>query len=232
LKAVLLAAGRGQRLGTLTDHCPKPLLPIGVDSTLGLWMRELDIHGFDEILINAHYLADQIEDFVFSRKWISEVRVVREEHLLGTAGSVRSLLKGAVTDGAVVVHADNYFEGKIAPLIDSFRDRPVGIEICMYTFICEDTSEVGVVEMDDSGIVRKFWEKIPNAPSHTANAAIFAISDQVIERLDGEVDFSAEVLPKYVGRILAVPIVGTVIDIGTPERLNRARLVAARQEHP
>lgn len=197
---------------------------------MGLWLRELDIYGFDEVLVNAHYLADQIEEFVSSRSWTSVVRVVHEAQLLGTAGSIKSLLQEPGTDGAVVVHADNYFDGNIAPLIDSFRDRPTGVEICMYTFDCEETSEVGVVEIDESGIVRKIWEKTPNAPSHTANAAVFAISDQVIERLDGEVDFSAEVLPKYVGRILAVPIVGTLIDIGTPERLNHARLLAARRK--
>ena len=230
MKAVLLAAGRGQRLGSLTDTCPKPLLPIGSDTTLGLWLKELSKYNFEEVIVNAHYLADQIEEYVLGHRWSSKIKVVREARLLGTAGSIKSLVSDIDSNGVVVVHADNYFLGTIDPLIESFISRPDGIEICMNTFLCDEPSEVGVVEVDSSGIVRKFWEKIPDAPSRIANSAIFVISPQVVQEIGEEIDFSAEVLPRYVGKIRAVPIAGTLIDIGTPERLYRARLLAQDQE--
>jgi len=230
LKALLLAAGRGQRLGSLTDSCPKPLLPVGKDTTLGLWLNELCRYDFEEVLVNAHYLADQVEAFVLGHSCSSRTRVKREARLLGTAGSIKSLLSDSWSEGVVVVHADNYFVGTIAPLIESFLARPTGIEICMNTFICGEPSEVGVVEVDSCGVVRQIWEKDPNAPSQVANAAIFVISPSVVQSIGEEIDFSAEVLPKYLGRILAVPLVGTLIDIGTPERLERARRLAQEQE--
>lgn len=226
MKAVVLAAGRGTRLGRITESRPKPLLPVGDSTPLGIWLEELNRHGFEEILVNAYHLADQIVDFVDSQEWRTPTRVVREDHLLGTAGSTRSLLESSGITDVVVIHADNFFLGEMDPLLDAFAERPEGVEICMYTFECADPSEVGVVETDDRGIVMKFREKDPDASSRQANSAIFVVAESVIRAITDEVDFSAEVLPKYIGRIKAVPLRGTLVDIGTPERLELARRIA------
>ena len=222
----MLAAGRGTRLGDITASCPKPLIPVGHSTPLGVWLSELDRHGFDEIIVNAHYLADQIVEFVESGDWESPVRVVCEENLRGTAGSTRSMLESSGISDAVVIHADNFFLGDLGPLLDAFAGRPPDVEICMYTFECEDPSDVGVVEVDSNGIVYRFVEKDPLAVSRQASAAIFAVTRSVVLSITDETDFSAEVLPRFVGRIVAVPLDGVVIDIGTPERLQHARKVA------
>lgn len=222
----MLAAGRGTRLGSITASCPKPLIPVGDSTPLGLWLTELDRHGFDEIIVNAHHLADQIVEFVESGDWKSSVRVVREECLRGTAGSTRLLLESSGISDAVVIHADNFFLGDLGPLIEAFEERPSDVDICMYTFECEDPSDVGVVEVDSNGIVHGFVEKDPLAASRQASAAIFVVARSVVLSITDESDFSAEVLPKFVGRIIAVPLDGIVVDIGTPERLQHARRVA------
>ncbi|MBS9778069.1 MAG: nucleotidyltransferase family protein [Gammaproteobacteria bacterium] len=60
MRAMILAAGRGKRMGALTDDCPKPLLKIG-DLTLIEWqVSRLAANGFTEIVINVGYLGDQI----------------------------------------------------------------------------------------------------------------------------------------------------------------------------
>ncbi len=222
----MLAAGRGTRLGSITASCPKPLVPVGDSTPLGIWLTELDRHGFDEIIVNAHYLADQIVEFVESRDWKSPVRVVREDSLRGTAGSTRSLLESSGISDAVVIHADNYFRGDLCPLLEAFAGRPQSVEICMYTFECDDPSDVGVVDVDSNGIVYRFSEKDTSAVSREANAAIFVVARSVVLSITDEADFSAEVLPKFVGRIIAVPLDGVVVDIGTPGRLQHARSIA------
>lgn len=225
----MLAAGRGTRLGSITAGCPKPLIPVGGSTPLGVWLAELDRHGFDEIIVNAHHLADQIVEFVENGDWKSPVRVVREESLRGTAGSTRSLLESSGISDAVVIHADNFFLGDLGPLLEAFAGRPPEVEICMYTFECEDPSDVGVVEVDSNGIVYKFFEKDPLAVSRHASAAIFVVAQSVVLSITDETDFSAEVLPRFVGRIIAVPLDGIVVDIGTPERLQHARRVAEKR---
>jgi NDP-sugar pyrophosphorylase family protein len=197
---------------------------------LEIWLEKLDECELDQILVNAHHLADQVIKFVHSREWKSEVLAIHETCLKGTAGSVKEISHMFGASDALIVHADNYFRGDIQPLLNAFLGRPMEIEICMYTFECSDPSQVGVVETDQSGIVTMFWEKSPLALSRHANAAIFAVSQSVIEAITTEVDFSAEVLPKYLGRTLAIPLEGQLLDVGTPINLERAIKIETKQQ--
>ena len=61
MKALLLAAGRGERMGALTDHCPKPLLSIGKERLIERHLRRLKAAGVEEIVVNLHYLGGQIK---------------------------------------------------------------------------------------------------------------------------------------------------------------------------
>lgn len=59
-RAMILAAGRGERMRPLTDHCPKPLLRAGGDSLIGHRIRRLRQAGFIDLVINHAHLGDQI----------------------------------------------------------------------------------------------------------------------------------------------------------------------------
>lgn len=60
MKAMILAAGRGERLRPLTDHTPKPLLPVGGRPLIGHHLAALAAAGFDEVVINVAYRGDQV----------------------------------------------------------------------------------------------------------------------------------------------------------------------------
>ena len=62
MKALLLAAGRGTRLGELTEHTPKPMAKVGGRHVLEHNLRWLLAHGIREVAINTHHLGDVIED--------------------------------------------------------------------------------------------------------------------------------------------------------------------------
>ena len=59
-KAMLLAAGRGERLRPLTDHCPKPLLEVQGEPLLVHHLKRLERAGFEQVVINLGWLGDQI----------------------------------------------------------------------------------------------------------------------------------------------------------------------------
>lgn len=61
MKAMILAAGRGERMRPLTDHTPKPLLQVGSEPLIGWHLRRLKAAGFTEIVINHAWLGEQIE---------------------------------------------------------------------------------------------------------------------------------------------------------------------------
>lgn len=62
MKAMILAAGRGERMRPLTDTCPKPLLQVGREPLIGWHLRRLKEAGFEEVIINLAWLGSQIEE--------------------------------------------------------------------------------------------------------------------------------------------------------------------------
>ena len=89
LRALLLAAGLGTRLRPITTYTPKCLVPIGGEPLLGRWLRKLEAVGCDSVLVNTHYLADQVDAFL--QNWHSSTMSVQasyEPQLLGTAGTL------------------------------------------------------------------------------------------------------------------------------------------------
>jgi MurNAc alpha-1-phosphate uridylyltransferase len=85
--AMILAAGRGERMRPLTDTVPKPLLTVAGRSLLERSMDRLIAHGVTNIVVNVHYLGQQIADRLKGR-----AHIVREERLMDTGGSVKNAL--------------------------------------------------------------------------------------------------------------------------------------------
>ncbi|KFC49853.1 hypothetical protein DK37_26230 [Halomonas sp. SUBG004] len=60
MKAMILAAGLGKRMRPLTDHCPKPLLPVAGKPLIVHHLERLKRAGIEEVVINVSYRAEQI----------------------------------------------------------------------------------------------------------------------------------------------------------------------------
>ena len=94
MKAIILAAGLGTRLRPLTDTLPKALVEVRGRPLLAWVIDRLAQHGVTDIIVNAYYLADQIEAFVTrysdeSRFERLKLAVSREDKLLGTGGGIQ-----------------------------------------------------------------------------------------------------------------------------------------------
>jgi mannose-1-phosphate guanylyltransferase len=83
-----MAAGLGTCLRPLTDSMPKCLVPIKDQSLLGIWLERLTKAGLGPILINTHYLANQVEAFIETSPYRDQVELVNERELHGTAGTL------------------------------------------------------------------------------------------------------------------------------------------------
>ena len=93
-KAMILAAGFGKRLNPLTLSCPKPLIKIGNETLLSNTIKFLEDFGIKEIIINTHYLADQIEKYINEKKFKSNITIINEnEKILDTGGGIFNALK-------------------------------------------------------------------------------------------------------------------------------------------
>jgi len=83
---MILAAGLGTRLKTLTANKPKALVEIEGVTMLEHQINYLTYNGIEEIIINVHHYADKIIDFLKSRKWNAKIVVSDESDLLLDTG--------------------------------------------------------------------------------------------------------------------------------------------------
>ena len=94
-RAMVLAAGLGTRMRRVSETVPKPLVPVCGRALIVHALESLERAGVDEIVVNTHYRARQIEAFLAShaaRPGAPRIRISREEERLETGGGVRQAL--------------------------------------------------------------------------------------------------------------------------------------------
>ena len=107
MKAMILAAGVGERMRPLTEYTPKPLLPVGGKPLLQWHLENLVAAGFRDMVINVSHLADQIEAFVGDgSRWNCRVAWSREAEPLETAGGIIQALPLLGAEPFALVNGD------------------------------------------------------------------------------------------------------------------------------
>ena len=106
MQGMILAAGFGTRLAPLTNNCPKALVPLNNRPLLGYIINKYIDSGITNIVINAHYLSEQIIDFVTKSNFNAEIKVVVEKDILGTGGGIFNMLKYITDDDFFVYNTD------------------------------------------------------------------------------------------------------------------------------
>lgn len=226
MRALLLAAGLGSRLRPLTNTVPKCLVQIHGRPLLDYWLEKLFNGGIERILINTHWLAEQVEAHVEKSRWRSQIDLVFEPKLLGTGGTLLANRDWFGSEPFLVGHADNLTDFDFPGLVAAHKSRPPGCLITMLAFRTDDPSSCGILELDRQNIVTAFHEKVVNPPGNLANAAVYILEPEIIAEASQlrkvEVDLSTEVIPRLVGRIFVAETTSYHRDIGTTESLRRA----------
>lgn len=228
MRALLLAAGYGTRLKPFTDNKPKCLMSVKGKPLLEIWLERLTSAGISPFLINTHYLSDQIEGFKEKSIHKKEIILVHEPVLLGTAGTLNANKDFFMGQDGILIHADNYCLANLSSFISAHKQRPRNCLITMMTFRTKTPSNCGIVEVNDQGVVTKFYEKVKNPPGNLANGAVYILSAEFISLLDTNFkeakDFSGEIIGKLLGRIFSYETSEIFIDIGTPETYLEANI--------
>lgn len=87
---MILAAGFGTRLRPLTDKTPKALIPHKGKPMLENVINKLISSGIKYIVINTHYLSEQVQDFIETKKFNAEIHMIHEKEILGTGGAIKN----------------------------------------------------------------------------------------------------------------------------------------------
>ncbi len=107
MKAMILAAGRGDRMRPLTDKLPKPLLEVAGKPLIQFHVEKLVAAGFRELVINTSWLGSLIEDFLGDGSaWGCEIQWSREPAALETAGGIIQALPLLGSAPFAVINSD------------------------------------------------------------------------------------------------------------------------------
>ena len=120
-EAVIIAGGRGTRMGTLGEGLPKALLPVAGRPLLDYSLNLLRKYSITNVVICTGYLGEQIEHHVGNgSKWGLQVRYSRESIPLGTAGCLRAIDPMPSAD-FLVLYADLLIEMDLQSLLQTHR---------------------------------------------------------------------------------------------------------------
>ena len=228
IKALLLAAGMGTRLRPITLKIPKCLVKIDNKCLLQIWLDKLFLIGCKEVLINTHYLHEEVENFL--QNYDSKDMIITntyEEELLGTAGTLEKNLNFFSNSLGLVLHADNMTNDNLQNLINTQRERKENCILSMLTFKTKNPSLCGIVETNHEEILIGFHEKKNNPPGNIANGAIYAFDEDFLKFIKNikpkPFDISKDIIPKLIGRIQTCYTKEMFMDIGNPESLEKAQ---------
>lgn len=227
MKAVILAAGVGSRLGEVTKNIPKPLLEINGETILERNIKKVREIGINEVFINTHYYPDMIKNCLGNHKFNLNIKYSFESELLGTSGALNNFKK-YLNEDFLIIYGDNYFTFSLQELIDFHKLKNSKCTIALH--YRENVSQSGVVLTDNDNKIIDFIEKPDeqkNVSSHLVNAGIYICSPDIFSFIpSGYSDFGKDIFPGMIksgSSLYGIELTGYLLPVDTIELLNKSR---------
>lgn len=225
-QALILAAGLGSRLGSLTKGVPKCLLPVRGKPMLQHWFDRLIEEGLREVLVNTHHHAPQVENFasIYHRRHPElKIQLAYEKELLGTGGTIW-FHQSQLDDTFLILNCDVFSNVSLAPILEFHKQHS---RILTLTYQWRDNLQgCGVLEVNERHEVIQFEEKPENPKSHLVYAGILGVSHALFKKLPfvdrkkenyKGLDLAFDVFPRLKGEIMGYEIKAPLVDIGSLE---------------
>ncbi len=213
---VIMAGGKGTRLGKYTKNCPKPLLKVNGKPMLERIIVRAKLQGFENFLISINYLGQMVKDY-FSNgdKWNIKINYIKEHKPLGTGGGLR-LISPKLKFPFVVSNCDIMTDINYGELLNFHYNHNAVATMAVRSHEWENP--YGVVRTKGIDIIG--FEEKPVVRSHI-NAGVYVLEPLAInvikknEKLDMPNIF--ERLKKKNLKTVVYPIHEPWADIGMPE---------------
>ena len=226
--AVIMAGGEGLRLRPLTLDVPKPLAPIANKPVMHHIIDLLKLHGITDIVATIHYKGDAIESYFGDGSAFGvQMRYVREESPLGTAGAVGLAREILGNEAFLVVSGDALTDIDLSSFIAKHRASAAVASVAVRQV--SDPREFGVIDADAYGRIRGFLEKPSwsEAISDTVNTGIYVLEPVILDAIPfgKPCDFAKDVFPRLIAEncpMQAIAVDGYWSDVGSLERYRAA----------
>jgi NDP-sugar pyrophosphorylase family protein len=149
-RAMILAAGLGTRLGSLSDERPKPLLPVCDIPLIRYSMALLAGHGIEDIVVNLHHRGQQIADELKDGSRLGvKLTYSREDTLLGTGGGIRHALDLLGDEPFVVINGKIIIDLDVTGLLA--RHRESGAQATLVVRADPEAERWGAIDAPEDG---------------------------------------------------------------------------------
>ncbi len=213
------------RLRPLTDSLPKCLVPIRGRPLLDIWLELCARSGITEVLLNLHAHSQSIERHLKHSGSPVDVRLVREEQLLGSAGTVAAYRDWVGSDSAFWILYSDVLTNTNLNRMSEFHSRHEGIAT-LGLYQVPDPSRCGVAIMDPMGVIVEFEEK-PQIPRSSWVFSGLMIADRrLFDAIPPGIpaDLAFHVLPRLLGAMRGYSIEDYLLDIGTMSNYHKAQI--------
>lgn len=234
MKAMVLCAGLGTRLGELTREIPKPMLDLQGQPLLAYLLGHLCRQGFDQIAINLHFKPEMIRDY-FGDGIRGQLALTYsyEPQLLGTAGGVKNMESFFRDEPAFLVqYGDILTDQDFAAMLAFHHERRALATLLVHQRLKSNS----IVNLDDTGRITAFLERPDERTragqsSRWVNSGVCICAPEVLDAIPAGVpcDLPRDVFPKLIasGRVYGFALTGYRCAIDSPERLAEARAAQA-----
>ncbi|MCW3984669.1 MAG: sugar phosphate nucleotidyltransferase [Candidatus Bathyarchaeota archaeon] len=184
MKAVLLAAGAGERLQPLTSTRPKHLLKVGGKPILQFCLEAVKKAGITEAIVVTHYMGEAIQSYFGDGAELGlKITYVKQPKILGT-GNAASVAEPYLDGDFVLVYGDLLFgQDAVKDVLSKFKK---GKTAAVMGVVAVDRPEnYGIIEQTPQKHVKRIIEKpaAEKAPSNLANAGVYAFSKEVFDKI-------------------------------------------------
>lgn len=170
-----MAAGYGTRLYPITKTVAKCLVPINGIPLLNYWDNLFEQYNINEVLINTHYLSEQVQTHL---KNFSRFICVHEPELLGSAGTLYHNKDFITSDEPFFIcYADNLTNTNLSKMLE-FHSQKQAL-LTMRLFHAQNPSACGIVELDNNDKIINFEEKPLYPKSNLANGGIYITNNKI-----------------------------------------------------
>ncbi|HEX9943765.1 MAG TPA: NDP-sugar synthase [Thermoanaerobaculia bacterium] len=239
IRALVLAAGLGTRLRPLTEHTPKPLLPVRGLPILEHTLAQLAAMGCEAAAVNLHHLGEQIRQRFGDSHAGMPLTWSEEPELLGTLGALHPLKDFfAPADLVLLVNGDSLCKWPLRRLIRKHLASGARSTLLL-TSRPDPAAFGGGVGVDARGRILSFWTGDPER-GEVARRHVFAgahvFSPDLLSRIGpGKSDIVRDLYVPMLNegeRIGALVSSGKWHDLGTPQRFLEAALDWAHADWP
>ena len=219
MHAFILAAGYGERLRPITDHIPKPLLPIMGKPVIELVLEKISRLPIDFFGINIHHKPEMLTQWAAASQYTEKIELFHEKTILGTGGALRNAAKFLGNAAFIVHNADILSDISLETLVEEHFSSGNTVTLAVH-----DHEKFNNLWIDSSGMLKKVGKGGREPSAGLCKIAFTGIAIYSPDFLDLLPEGNSSVVDAWLMALASGRKIGTVnfsgcswTDIGTPD---------------